>query len=360
MTGSDIQNRRWFRELVAQVETELSSLQSQPDRRQALEREHVEIERKCRGWLQSLGDPELDSRLRSSIQEQYRQALERQQGIESELTQLNAAAENHRSLVDADRVAAELNRLETILNGGNASAGNLLLSQHIEGIYCDQDGRVVIRTCKLGALAGAIDLLSSATMDASRVARSDAEGAYVATPRTRARLDVGLTIENEDEIRAANQFAVDPFRFAGLGAEWFTGDVFQVPTKKCWAERHAREVAEFRLTEGATMEATAEEFNVSVPTIRKSLKFALELGLDAFGKKVSVRTRRIWARDEALRVDAYVRQQRCTIQEAAAHFGKCPTTIGKALEYAATMTNPAEQGSPAELDSAANDGTTAA
>src|SRR5690606_26212952 len=94
-------------------------------------------------------------------EQEYERAQTRLREIETELARLTSDGKIRRSAVDAETVAAAIEHLADILAGQNPSAANLLLSQHIDQIACGPDGSVMIRTCKLGALAGSLDLVIS-------------------------------------------------------------------------------------------------------------------------------------------------------------------------------------------------------
>ncbi len=79
-------------------------------------------------------------------------------------------------MVDAQQVVDRLNRLAEVLAAQNPSHTNLELSLHIDAIRCYQDGRVVVRTCKLGGLAGSTDLLARPQEVPPQGTPSDPEG----------------------------------------------------------------------------------------------------------------------------------------------------------------------------------------
>lgn len=333
MNVEQLQSSEWFRELVQNVQAEISRHQDRtPDRRQAQLAEREALETKSRGWIESLSKPNLDSRLRDAIETQFRQAKDRIDEISSELSEQDNLVARAEGMLDPALVVAQLNRLAEVLGGDNPSAGNMMLSHHIEGIDCDRDGRVVVRTCKLGALAGVMELLPRVDAGDESVASQTDAAVYQATPRRRARLDIGAAIDSDDDAGAAIEFATDPNRFAGLGPEWFTEDQFQVPVRLSWAEAHAVEVAEYRIQTGATMEVTAKHFDKTMPTIRKALGYAKKLGIEAFGKVVSIKTRSNWARDNAKAVSEYLSKN--TMAAAVEHFQKSDTTLRQARKLA--------------------------
>lgn len=330
-----LQNPR-FHEFLRSVEAELALLRPEaPHREDALFMEKNELESQCEGWLLSLGNPSLSTTVRTAIHSQYEQAQARIQEIDAAIAKGRFEREQRSHAVDPRQVAEGLQQLSEILAGQNASAANLMLSQHIDAILCNGDGQVVVRTCKLGALAGAIEMIGPPPTAPGKEEEAVDGEVYRATPRRRGRLNVGAAISDDEQAAAANDFAVDPHRFAGLGPEWFTEDVFQVPRRLSWAEENARDVAEYRLQRGDSMEETAEHFGKTVPTIREALQYAKDLhGLDAFGKHVSQATRRYWYRENAAAVAEFFQKPGARMKDAVAHFGKSEPTIKKALTFA--------------------------
>jgi len=335
MLHEKLVNSSRFQQFVGDIEQQMEMVS--PDRssmRTALAAESSDIEDRCRGWIQSLSKSSLPAAVRATIEEEFERAQHRLKDIAVELASVGTQDDRKRTAMDPDAVAGEdVSQLQESA-GQNPSAANLMLSQHIEGIYCGPDGRVVVRTCKLGALAGALDLVPRQARidDDSASANADCGGSHVAEPRRRTRRDTGDAIEDDDLAARAGDFAVDPQRFAGLGPEWFTEDVFEVPRRRSWAEEHAAEVAEYRLRNHASMEATARHFGKTVPTIREAQRYAKDVhGIDAFGKSVSQKNRPHWARDHAAEVAAFLREPGRKPKDAVVHFGKSEPTLRKAV-----------------------------
>src|SRR5262249_22477839 len=133
------------------------------------------------------------------------------------------------------------------------------------------DARVVVRTCKLGALAGATDLL--AQPDAVAPEASSASGeALVAKPRRRAVRRVGEADGDQSELYAAAHAAAAVDRFRGLGAERVWEHTFHIPPRTTWPDEHAQEVARLWRETGWPLTRLAEHFGRSIPTIRLALK----------------------------------------------------------------------------------------
>ena len=313
------------RQLVLAAEPDSGAVEA------ALQAEQSSLDQKCRGWVRSLSDPELAHSLRLAIQKKYDAADQRIRAIDAQLGQRLSKTDRLRDLVTPETVADRVVRLGTILEGDNASAVNLELSQHIESIRCGPDGIVSVRTCLLGAIANPLELID---IVGQPLARSE----IPKTSRRRTQRDVGNAYDDDEEAQAANDFAVNPYRFAELGPEWFTEATFHVPEQLSWSERNAIEVAMFRLESKSTMLKTAEHFGKTIPTIRAALRVAVEKnGLDAFGKRLSNSTWNNWSRINALRVDEFLRLPGATIKTAARHFGKSEPTISKAKRLAAEL-----------------------
>lgn len=330
-----LKNNPEFQLLVEEVQKEFDALDAAtPDRNSQLELERAGLESQCNGWLMSLADPKLAISVRQSVNECLATAQDRIASINGELTCRAAQLQNQKSALDPRGVAEGLNEMTAILASENPSAVNVMLSQHIEGIYCDTSGKVRVRTCRLGALAGALPLLPR---NVAGGGTTDSGGVAEAVTRRLTRRDIAGAIEDDDQADAAIDFAVDPGRFAGLGQQWFHDDEFEVPRRQSWAARHAAEVAAFRLESNASMERTAEHFGKTVPTIREALRHAKdELGIDAMGKAVSRPTLPNWSKAHAREVADFIAAGR-TIKSAASEFGKSEPTIRKALEFARRM-----------------------
>ncbi|MCA9116750.1 MAG: recombinase family protein [Planctomycetaceae bacterium] len=310
-----------FREVFGEVRSELERLlQPTGERHAALQAELKDLRRQMTGWRQSLGNPDLDPMLRVETEQDWASANRRVSEIESDLVSLEAAPALIDGLIDGNVVAERLQRLHEILGNGNVTRGNLELALHVDRIDCDSGGRVVLRTCKLGALAGVIDMLAdSECPKPSRIVR----------PRRRARLRVeGMGRRN---VRETLDWAADPHRFAGLDERWFHTDVFQIPEPTGWYQDHAVEVARQR-AEGLTHQQLAEQFGVTVPTIRKALRHAVKVdpSLATLPKKMP---RRQWHVDHVAEVLAR-HHAGMGVPQMARHFCRSEPTIRKAMDHA--------------------------
>ena len=321
-----------FHELLTEVQQLYD--QHQPDlanQQVTLEAERDELHRQCQGWRSSLSNPELSPDVRRMLEADLSNAIDRIKDIDGKLQEVSSAANRRREAIDAEAVADQLIALEELMGGDNASAANVMLAQHIAEIRCDPQGKVVIRTCRLGALANpqqiALSELQSNSSGSDEQSRS----------RRRTRRDVGAAFEDDDYGRAANDFAVDPRRYSGLAPEWFTEDTFDVPPKMSWSEEHARQVAEFRLENQASMLATAEAFQKNDPHYSRCVAScqAEFHGLDAMGEIPRARKRPNWSRENADQVAEFFRQPGASMDAAVEHFGKSQPTISKARKFAA-------------------------
>lgn len=303
-----------------------------------LQSELKQLERLRQGWQRSLGNPDLAPETRVALEQDIANAIKQGYEIETRISELESASTKTKEALDPASIAERLDNLAKLLEGDHASAMNVALSQHIEGIYCDDSGNIVVRMCRLGALANPEEMLQL-------LARPDVDfldGQETRTEeikkkgRRRTRRNLGDYFEDDDVADFANDFAVDPHRYSQLGNEWFTEDIFHIPDRPlCWSAANAHEVAEYRLDNEASMEATAAYFKKTIPTIRKSLKYAKEHhGIDALGKSISTPSRRCWAKDHALHVAEFFRRPGASVKKAEAVFGKSQPTLAKAKRLA--------------------------
>ncbi len=242
-TVEDLEQSPMFTELKQQIQAELEKLvASQENVRPALEKEREEISEQISGWSQSLANPNLSQPVRATIEQNMAAALQRRQEIDGRLAELNAVGKQAADVVSDEDVVDRLNRLSDVLAGQNPSRTNLELSLHIDKISCRTDGRVIVRTCKLGSLAGSAELLADHQPVATPPAENNGQP-YVAKPRRRAIRRVADGGGDQAALNSAAHFAADVDRFANLGPQWFWEDEFHVPRKTCWSKQHAVEVS---------------------------------------------------------------------------------------------------------------------
>jgi hypothetical protein len=320
-----------FQELMEAVQTQYEQLQPDTSSLQAgLETERESLEDQRRGLGHSLSNPKLDSKVRRMLEDNLSDICGRLQEIEQKLIEIGSADVQKETALNPEVVAEQLSRLSELLDGENAPATNVMLSQHIAAIECEPNGRVVVRSCLLGALANP-DQIASSLPQAGQSAPDD----KTRTGRRRTRRTIDAAFDDEDEADAANDFAVDLNRYEGLGPEWFTDDAFQIPDNRPWFQAHAKEVAEYRLEHRSTIEELREEFKKCRPTIYKALRFAKdECGIDAMGIDISISKRKNWSRENAQQVIDFFSQPGASMKAAEKYFGKSQPTISKAKKFA--------------------------
>jgi transposase len=322
----------WLHDLLDQVRMHLLKMdESTPDKLSALESERKAIEAKIRGFTLSLGDPELSSDLRSAIQKEWEDAIARANEIDQVSREQTSRGEQIERILDPKEILERLDRLAEVLAANNPTMGNVKLSMHIDRITCHADGTVEMKCCKLGALADAIELLVESPSEREATQNDSSVDARVAgAPRRRSRLRIESDEEDPEEIRAMADFAADPNRFAGLSEDWFTIYTFDVPRRKSWAEEHAAEVGELRRS-GLTEEQIARRLDKSIPTVRKSLKYAR-----AADKSLSLLPRKIprkrWHEEHAEEIGK-LQAVGMTTSQLAAKFEVSDTTIRSAVKH---------------------------
>lgn len=327
----------WLQELLSEVQTELDRRhENHGDRRPALAKELDNLERDINGFTRSFADPILDPAVRKMISDQLTATIEKRSDIENELRTLDAAAAQVRQLVDKKAILDRLDRLPEILASGNVTEGNAELSRHIDKIICHPDGSVVVRTCKLGALAGVLDLFAKDPAPADNPAVISTGEAI---PRRRSPLRM--------DDRETADFAVDVERFADLDDRWFREDVFHIPPPApCWAEVNAEAVAAKR-SGGLTHEKLAKLFGVTTPTIRKALKFAQAKNpeLPELPRKMP----RVRWEEQNFEAVAVAKREHpdWKMKDYVQHFGKCETMISRAMKIANATPKIADSGEAA-------------
>jgi DNA invertase Pin-like site-specific DNA recombinase len=258
----------WFPDLVARVRQELERHRAtEPDRGAIREAELRELCERLAGWAMTLGDPKLPATVRTDITSRYEEAKARQAELESEVEGDRALDDHLGRALDPRVVVDQLRCLGEVLAGHNPTLGNLELSRHIEHILCFPDGRVEMRGTWLGVFDGAVHLLSRTAGDPPAPS-----GSGVVTPRRRGRLRVP-NLSADAGVAADVDTCLDPERFAGLADAFFWSEDVTVERAVCWAEANAAAVAQAR-AEGRTHAQLADQFGVTVPTIRHALKIA--------------------------------------------------------------------------------------
>lgn len=321
----------WFPKLVDDVRQEVvRRTEAQSDPRPAWERECQDLEAQIVGWSQSLAKADLPSAVRSMLETQLESALARKSELECCCAEYANRKARVEQILDPQAVVTQLNRLHEVLATHDPTRTNLELCLFIDRIDCHPDGRVVLRTCKLGALPEAVDLLVVPDRTGGQAAGDDARIGQ-ARPRRRARLRTDPFADDKIDLEAAAHRAADPERFAGLAEHWFWEDVFQIPVRTCWAEDYAAAIAELR-AKGKTHEQLAVLFGVAVPTIRKALTIAAktDAAVSALPKKMP---RARWQDLHFQEVGA-LRRQGCSLKDLCRHFGRSEPLIRAALRLA--------------------------
>ncbi len=269
MDDDTLKQLPWLPELLAQVRSAFCELeQRQPDQREALQAELQNLERSRQGWSQSMGDPDLPRSLWLDISRRWEEADQRYTEIQTLLDDLMGRFQSFESSITPELVLEHLQRLPEILASQDPTRGNLELGLHIDQIRCHTDGRVVMRTCKLGLLPETIDLFSRS--DCPSIEDTSSQGL-----RRRARLRTEGDKEGSVDLRALADFVADPNRFAGLDEAWFWTDEFQKPEPTSWATEHAEAVFQRRQQARLSYRKLADEFGVTPPTARAALRHYL-------------------------------------------------------------------------------------
>lgn len=324
----------WFPDLVARVQRELDRHRaSEPDRAAIRATELRELGERLAGWAMTLGDPKLPAAVRADITTKYEQAKTRQAELEAQAENDRALDEHVGRALDLRAVVDQLHHLAEVLAGHNPTLGNLELSRHMEHILCYPDGRVEMRGTWLGVFDGAVHLLGR-TADGSLPPAA----ARVVTPRRRGRLRLPNLSADAGAVRADADTSLDPERFAGLADAFFWSEDLTVDRARSWAEEHAAAVARAR-AQGRTHEQLADQFEVSVPTIRKALRIAAESD-SALAQLPRKMPRARWQDSHAEAVWA-LRQEGQSVKQLAAHFGVSEPLIRAALAIAASRSSSA-------------------
>jgi hypothetical protein len=345
MEASRIPKVQRYQELVAEVQAAyLERTRRYEQQTPPLENERGILEEQCKGWAQSLAKAELPVKLREHIEAQYNEAIERIEDIDIALAEKSAHENVLADVIAPSAVEEQLSRLAEVLAKNNPSMGNIELAHHIDRIDCFGSGKIVVRTCTLGVVAGAVDFLANQNGSQGRNAVSQA-GVRRVKPRrlTRRRLDSGEPVTEDLKARAA--WATDPQRFADLDERWFEERVFTVPKRLSWVEEHAPEVAARRKL-NETEQQLAEHFGKSLPTIRAALRIARKTDpeLRTFPRRMP---RARWHEEHALEVAAK-KAAGLSIMQLAVDFGLSDTTIRSALNHAKLLATQQGDGPEAE------------
>jgi DNA invertase Pin-like site-specific DNA recombinase len=153
----------WLPGLAEEVRREVDVRSSgQGDPRTTLTAELAQIDDQVRGWSISLGNPQLSSAARAALETLLEPAVERRAQIKRRLAELEATRSELDQVLDVHVVLDRLRRLDVILARGNVAEGNRELRRVIDRVFCHADGRVELRTIRLGLFEGATSWLKPA------------------------------------------------------------------------------------------------------------------------------------------------------------------------------------------------------
>ena len=265
----DARSLHWFAPLCEEVHAELMRMDAnQPDRTAEFHEELVLIDQRINGWTQSLGNPNLSPQLRNAIEAEWNDALRRKEELSEQIHSQSARQNRADVILDPQQVLDRIDRLSKVLATDNVTAINMELSLHIDRIDCFPDGRVVMRTCRLGALTGAIPALA----DRTDIATGAASPSNSRNSRARRRSPMNTGLERSEDHKSLVHFASDPNRFADLANQWFWEDEFHVPGRKIsWVEENAEAVFMRRQESRLPYSALAVEFDRSIRTIGNAI-----------------------------------------------------------------------------------------
>lgn len=348
--SNDLEANPAYRELKEQVQREFERLSaSQPHQSEVVQAKLEDCRKRQNSYLVSLGKSSISGTVRELIEQQLEATCAELNQLEADLQACASISERFSRCLTADQIAAKLNRLSDVLASHNIPAMNLCLAQHIATISCDFQGRVQVKTCKLGALAEIREFLHSKPDHEIGQDAMDDDGVYPGAPQRLSRRDTGTAFELESDALAANEFATDPHRFSGLGPEWFSVDEFELPKRQSWAKENALIVANSRLESPCSLGTLAARFAKTKPTIMDALRFAKNRGVDAS----TVDARRLqpnWARANAQRVFEFLSTPGATMAAAVKHFQKSDAWLRRAKQMAleihatgTTSTDPATE-----------------
>jgi site-specific DNA recombinase len=262
----------WFAPLRDDVQAEFERLEAlSPEISAAKKKERESLERMLAGWRQSLGKPDLADSLRRGLEGDYANAEAQLASIDVWLAEHQALASSRTSLLDPVEIVDSLHRFDELLRGTSSTLLNLELAKHIKMIRCYADGRIEMIGTYLGVFSGAVEAIS-AISDAEHALPPTTDGRFApVVPRYR-NLRVPELSSSESSPQLAKPLPASQ-AMEGLAGLFLWTDPIEVGPTLWWSEAHAEECARLRL-DGKTHEAIASELGVTVPTIRKALRYA--------------------------------------------------------------------------------------
>ena len=207
--------------------------------------------------------------------------MQRRDEISATLQAASQLDRHSKESVAPQQIVDRLNRLEEVLGKDNPTLTNLELSLHIDRIDCFADGRVEMRTNKLGALADVASMIQGSNTPRSAETAGNDEGTdekatHQIEPRRRALLRTDDADDRGPELDAAAFLAADPKRFAGLPEQWFWTDTFRIPARTSLAAENSERVFRRRQESKMSQKQLAIEFEVSPPTIGAAIRHYLK------------------------------------------------------------------------------------
>ena len=105
-----------------------------------------------------------------------------------------------------------------------------------------------------------------------------------------------------EQLRALADFAADPFRFAGLPENWFWDDTFEIPVRQHWSAEYAEAVFHRKQETKCSNLQLADEFQKTIPTIRRALKNYVRQHPEAAGE---IDLRRMGPRKPRIKIELF-------------------------------------------------------
>jgi hypothetical protein len=146
----------WLPGLAEEVRREVDArIRGQEDPRTTLATEIQRLDDQVQGWSISLGNTQLSSSARAAIEGLLEPAVARQAEIRRRLAEFEATRVELDQVLNIDVVLDRLRRLDRVLARGNVAEGNRELRRVVDRVLCYADGRVEMRTVRLGLFEGA-------------------------------------------------------------------------------------------------------------------------------------------------------------------------------------------------------------
>lgn len=249
----------WYASFCKNIRSRLEPLlTSEQDRLPLLQAQANEVQNQIEGWTKSLSNHTLSAELRSMIEKNCCEALQKQRQIASEITSLTPRVYNWEAILDRSSLRRQLDSLESLLAGDDATATNVELAKHIYAIEFDEAGAVTMTATVFGFFGELGDLVTPSVV-ASAKAR-----------HLRRRQEQMKILDDTDDPILGHPTGRRP---PELDLEWVWTVTLDIPTTISWAKQNATKVAEAK-AEGLSHRQLAERFGRSKPTIAAALKHA--------------------------------------------------------------------------------------